>query len=310
MRESEILERIGRISREAPTQLTGGWETIVGPGDDCAVLKSGSGLLLLTVDQLIEGRHIEPGTPADLIARKSVARSISDIAAMGGTPCWSMATGIIPIVNDRDDNQSENLGMALSEHLHRWALHWGCPMVGGDLASSDGPLSLTVTVGGVMMENAKPLLRSDAKPGHTIYVSGEIGNSLASGRHAGFEPRLALGQRLAADMETGAAMDISDGLGIDASRIARASNVRMEIDAPAIPLHNADRGWQKSISDGEDYELLFTHESPELTFEDIRVTPIGRVMPGEPGAFIVDETGRTHDTSRMGWDHGLPQGQE
>ena len=296
MRESDILDRIGELGAAAPTSLAGGWRTVVGPGDDGAVIESASGPVLLTVDQLVEGRHVEPGTAVDLIARKAVARSVSDIAAMGGTPSWALATGLLPDADTR--------GLELSERLHHWGEHWGCPMVGGDIAGGGDTLALTVTIGGVMAEGSRPMLRSGARPGHTLYVSGPIGASFESGWHARFEPRLGLGRRLAACTGAGAAIDISDGLGLDAHRIATASGVRIEIDAGAIPLRDPARGWRRSAGDGEDYELLFTHEAPRLEPDSGPVTPIGRVAASGPvGAWIIAD-GHPIDASALGWDHG------
>jgi thiamine monophosphate kinase len=95
MRESELLDHIA--ARSIGLTAGPGWAVEVGPGDDCAVLRDSSGgLVLLTVDQLVEGRHFTAGTDLDLIARKAVARSVSDIAAMGGTPAWGLATGLLP----------------------------------------------------------------------------------------------------------------------------------------------------------------------------------------------------------------------
>ena len=126
-----------------------GASLLVGPGDDCAVIETpGGDRLLLTVDQLIEGTHYDPGTDLDLVTRKAVARSVSDIAAMGGVPTWSLGTGILPTGFTRGDE--------LFETMSKWALGFGCPLIGGDIASGDGPLSLTVTVCGRMNPGSTP----------------------------------------------------------------------------------------------------------------------------------------------------------
>jgi thiamine-monophosphate kinase len=178
MKESDLLAHIARRSADLAARFG---QVVVGPGDDCAVVRTPSGdELLLTVDHLVEGRHFEPGTPIDLIARKAVARSVSDIAAMGGTPSWGLATGCLP--------RGYQHGDALFEAMHKWACHWGCPLVGGDIAASEGPMVLTVTVGGVMgtrwveewidapleakdltRVETKPVLRSGARPGDTVF---------------------------------------------------------------------------------------------------------------------------------------------
>ena len=140
MRESELHAHIA--ARSIGLVAGGGYEIVVGPGDDCAVLRSPKGeISLLTVDQLVEGRHFTPETSIDLIARKAIARSVSDIAAMGGTPVWSLASGTLP----KDYRHANELFDAMS----RWAKHWQCPLVGGDIASHNDPnhpLTISVTV--------------------------------------------------------------------------------------------------------------------------------------------------------------------
>lgn len=304
MREGELLEHI--YTRSAGLEIPGG-EIVVGPGDDCAVVRTpAGGELLITVDQLVEGRHAAPGTPVDLIARKAVARSISDIAAMGGTPCWALATGLLP------DGFAE--GDELFDALASWARHWGAPLIGGDLASGgrspeDGwvrtPLSLTVTVAGRMEPGVRPLLRRGARPGDAVWVTGPIGGSLDSGRHLRFEPRLEAGRAAAGSGRVTAAIDLSDGLGLDAGRVARASGVRLELDAGSIPLHadavSAGEGWREAIGSGEDHELLFCGVPGPGD------TPIGRARacePGEaPGVTVIGPDGDRLDAGERGWQH-------
>ncbi|MBO6514557.1 MAG: thiamine-monophosphate kinase, partial [Phycisphaerales bacterium] len=224
MNESQLHEHIYTRSAGLANLTLG--RVVVGPGDDCAVLESPSGeLALLTVDQLVEGRHFEPGTDLDLIARKSIARSVSDIAAMGGVPNWSLATGVLPKEYPNADQ--------LFDAMHKWASHWNCPIIGGDIASHsspDHPLTLTVTVGGSMLDDSKPVVRSGAQPGDLLYLTGQVGGSFESGWHLLFEPRLDAG-RWASQTGVHAMMDLSDGLGRDADRIAKASGVVIEIEA-------------------------------------------------------------------------------
>ena len=154
---------------------------VLGPGDDCAVVRGSPGVdVLLTVDQLVEHRHFTSDTPVDLIARKGVARSISDIAAMAGTPAWSLATGLLP--------EGYPHARELTDALHRCAEHWGAPMVGGDIAVGPrgSPLVLTVTVGGGVHARRGPVTRDAARPGDEVWVTGDLGGSLASGRHLTF----------------------------------------------------------------------------------------------------------------------------
>ena len=299
MQESQLHEHI--YARSAGLKPGAGWRAVVGPGDDCAVLAAPGGeTLILTVDQLVEGRHYAPGTPLDLIARKAVARSVSDIAAMGAAPAWALATGLLPKGYAHADE--------LFDAMARWAAHWHCPLVGGDIASHaspDHPLTLTVTIGGSMPPGHTPLLRSGAKPGDQLWLTGPVGGSLASARHLTFEPRLEQGLLASRDASGVTAMiDLSDGVGRDADRVARASGVIIEIDAAVLPLHPGVPDWRAGASDGEDHELLLTAASrPDIPG---LLGPIGRVRAAAsdkaPGAVFIDGDHR-HPARDLGWDH-------
>lgn len=312
MRESDLLRRIYERSASLTSRFA---QVLTGPGDDCAVVRTGTGSeWLLTVDQVVEGRHFLRGAPVERVARKAIARSVSDIAAMGGTTRggWALATGAVPPGFERAD--------ALFDAMKKWAEHWGCPLVGGDVASTgeEGGMVLTVTVGGLPHPVRGPVLRSGAQVGDYVYVTGTLGGSLGSGRHFSFEPRLAEASWLCETLGAGgwglhAMIDISDGLGRDAGRIAEASGVRIEIDAALLPLSPGlgAADWRRAASDGEDYELLFTAapqvEVPETCPETgTPVTRIGRVAeagPDGPAAVVVTPE-RTWDVSQLGWEHG------
>ena len=135
MRESELLEHIARASSDL------GGDVLVGPGDDAAVVRVGGETLLLTVDQLVEGRHYEPGTAHERVAHKAIARSVSDIAAMGGRPRFTLATAALPAGFED--------AAGLFDRMREAAGRLGCPLVGGDIASTDGPALFTTTVVGV-----------------------------------------------------------------------------------------------------------------------------------------------------------------
>lgn len=297
MHESALLAHIA--ARSTGLLAGGRWSIAVGPGDDCAVMTSPSGdTTLLTVDQLVAGRHFEPATDIDLIARKAVARSVSDIAAMGGVPAWGLATGLLP----KDYPHAD----ALFDAMAAWAKSWGCPLVGGDIAfhaSPDHPLTLTVTVGGSMPPGIAPVLRSGAQSGDTLWVTGPLGGSYHSGRHLTFEPRVEIGQALA-KAGAHAMIDLSDGLGRDAARIARASNLTIELDADAIPRHEGVTDWRAAAGDGEDHELLVAGPPSLADRVPGLIGPIGRAAAGAPGVWITEPSGARHDASALGWDHG------
>ncbi|MCA9289127.1 MAG: thiamine-monophosphate kinase [Phycisphaerales bacterium] len=321
MRESDLLSHI--YQRSAGLAAAFG-QVVVGPGDDCAVIRTpGGDEILLTTDQLVEGRHYEPGTPIDLIARKAIARSVSDIAAMGGTPTWSLATACLPRGYKHADE--------LFDAMHRWAKHWGCPLVGGDIAAfgdEASPVVLGVTVGGILdpmpivhwwepsehedvdewcrhaRRAMKPILRSGAEPGDLVFVTGCLGGAIRSGRHLTFEPRLKEGQ-LAAWPDSGvtAMIDLSDGLGRDAGRLARASGVVLELTGTRIPVSTDAETWHEAVRDGEDYELLVC--GSDFFFSNAHdIGHVRALEPGEaPGVWVTDAYGQRHEVSQWGWDH-------
>lgn len=336
VKESDLLRHIYARSEGLSSRSM---NIVVGPGDDAAVLRSASGdLLLITVDHLIEGRHFTPGTTIDRIARKAVARSVSDIAAMGGVPTWSLATAALAPGFPADKANR------LFDAMASWAIHFGCPLVGGDIATlgassaengddNDGHTSgasrtpagllvidgqpvprgpgivLTCTVAGTPHARRGPVLRSGAMPGDEVWVTGALGGSLESGRHVTFEPRVReaswLAETLGASLH--AMIDLSDGLGRDAGRVAEASGVRIELDGPRLPVHLNVRSWNAALADGEDYELCFiTADGSDVPDEcpvtGTRLTRIGRVRAGA-GCVLIDEERREIDVNECGWDH-------
>ncbi|MBX3351718.1 MAG: thiamine-phosphate kinase [Phycisphaeraceae bacterium] len=297
--ESVLLRHIYARSVATDSSHAG---VLVGPGDDCAVVRV-EGDLLLTVDQLVEGRHYDAGaTPIDLVARKAVARSVSDIAAMGGTALAALATGAL---RDSFDRERE-----LFDAMHDWGERFGCPLIGGDIARVDGPTVLTCAVLGRAHPTRGAVLRSGARVGDGVFVTGSLGGSFASGRHLTFTPRVREGRELcdALGADLRAMMDLSDGLGRDAARLADASGVCVEIEASAIPMHEGVADWRAAAGEGEDYELLFasSREPPATLGEGTRVTRIGRVVEraaNAPACVIVTDRGERVDAGDLGWEH-------
>lgn len=316
MRESELLAHIYGRSQRLAGAASGGAKIVVGPGDDCAVVESPGGEpLLLKVDQVVGGRHFGADAPVDAIARKAIARAVSDIAAMGGALMVSLCGAVLPHGYGQAD--------ALFDAMHEWAGAFGCPLVGGDISmlaeGQAGPLVLGVTIVGRPHALRGPVLRSTARVGDEVYVTGQLGNSRASGRHMTFEPRLReaawLCDALGANLH--AMMDVSDGLGRDAGRMGEASGVVLELRADALPMHADCPDWRRAAGEGEDYELLFCVDAgaggklpatgpPQGP--PTRFTRIGRVVaPGakeQAGSVIVAPDGQRVPAGEMGWEHG------
>jgi thiamine-monophosphate kinase len=184
----------------------------------------------------------------------------------------------------------------------------GAPLVGGDIATWDGALALTCTVGGTPHATRGPVLRSGARPGDELWITGRIGGSVRSGRHLRFSPRVRVGAWLCDTLGRAlhAMIDVSDGVGIDASRIAEASGVRAVIDLPRVPLHDGVPDPLAAIGDGEDYELLFAAAPgaalPAHAPDGTSLTRIGRCAAGS-GCIALDAGGREHDCAHRGWEH-------
>jgi thiamine-monophosphate kinase len=251
---------------------------IAGIGDDCAIYRSPHSTedLLLTTDFLIEGVHFLTSThQAADIGHKVLARGLSDIAAMGGVPRFCLLSLAMPAsVSTRWIDACYNGLLALAE-AHATVL------AGGDLSRSER-IACDIVCGGAV-KRGRAILRSTAKPGDAIYVSGKLGGSalgLATGRgsalrrHLRPEPRLELGRQLQR-LHATAAMDLSDGLSIDLDRMCAASGTSAELDT--VPVFRGAT-LEQALNGGEDYELLFT-APPRVrvpqSFADIPITRIG-----------------------------------
>jgi len=308
MHESGLLAHIFGRSRDLAAAFP---HVLVGPGDDCAVVAApGGAALLLKVDQLIEHRHFAPGTALDMVARKALARGLSDIAAMAGTPLAGLAAAALPA------GFPQGRANELFDAANHWSRVFGCPLVGGDIAAfaePSAPITLSITIIGLPHARRGPVLRSGAKVGDAVYVTGAIGGSLdvatGGGRHLTFEPRLREAAWLADSQghDLHALMDISDGLGLDAGRLAQASAVAIDIDARAVPLAPGAGPVEKALADGEDYELLFTvdhsaHVPKLCPMTGTAVTRIGTVTAGS-GCVMVMQDGARRDITGMGFEH-------
>lgn len=276
---------------------------MTGIGDDCAIFRPrGSGEdLLFTTDMLIEDVHFRRSThPPEAAGHKALARGLSDIAAMGGEPRFCLLSLAVPAWADRKWIDRFYTG------LLKLADRTGTPLAGGDLAKAER-MSCDIVVCGAV-PRGKALLRSGARPGDRIFVSGRLGASalglstlgrskgrgLAWKRHLYPEPRLDLGRALRGRATS--AMDLSDGLSLDLHRLCLASGAAAEIDSPPV---YPGAGVERSLHGGEDYELLFTlpaNVGPPRAFDAFE---IGVIRKGRPGSVLL--AGRP--LPARGYDH-------
>jgi len=264
--ESQLIERYFRDLGAARADVA------LGIGDDAALLRvPADAELVLTTDALIEGVHFLPGAPARSLGHRALAVNLSDIAAMGASPCWALLALNLPTV-DAHWLEAFAQGFGALARRHEVAL------VGGNL--SRGALSITVQLAGVVPRGAA-LRRDGARVGDALYVSGTVGDAAAGLKRlrgelpvtpaAGevlqrrFEyptPRVALGTALRG--LANACIDLSDGLYADALRLLRASGCGASIEIEQLPLSAALReafgkaAWQQALFGGEDYELCFS----------------------------------------------------
>jgi thiamine-monophosphate kinase len=233
--------------------LTGHWKTdprrvLTGVGDDCAVLRGEGAFLLFKTDAVVEGVHFSLHERPELIGRKALARALSDLAAMGGSPLAAVVTLGVP------KDASVRRLRAIYRGIERVAKKYRVNLVGGETTRARA-LFLNVALLGEC-RGYRPVLRSGARAGDLIFVTGRLGATRAR-RHLVFEPRLAEGQWLARHKLASSLMDLSDGLGADLPRLARASGVHFQLDHAAIPRARGAT-LPAAFNDGEDYELLFT----------------------------------------------------
>jgi thiamine-monophosphate kinase len=265
---------------------------ILGPGDDCAVVKTAGNLQLLKSDCVIEGVHFLPDADPMWVGWKALCRSISDIASMGGVPLDALVTVAI-----RPDAEFEWL-KKLYRGLRKAASVYRVNLVGGEMAKSPGPVFLSVALTG-LAEKGKYVSRSGGRKGDWLFVTGRLGGSMA-GRHLRFLPRIKEARWLVGRFPVHAMMDLSDGLGTDLPRLAMASKVGFEVALENLPL-NDDCAPENAVKDGEDYELLFA-VPPEVkshlelqwkkAFPRLPLTAIGRLV----------DTGH-HKLAQKGYDH-------
>jgi thiamine-monophosphate kinase len=310
---------------------------LIGPGDDAALIAERPGSLAATTDLLVEGVDFLPDEDPEQIGRRALAVNLSDLAAMGARPEFFLLSIAFAPTKDNDYALSVVRG-AISQ-----AMRFGACLVGGDLSHAANTV-VSVALWGEPVGEA--LRRSGARPGDELWLSGYTGRAAAglrlASRAAGADrdrarpnrpsaedeaellaayrdpvPRLGLGLWLAREKVAHAAIDVSDGLGVDTARLARASGVRAVIERDRIPVSASVMALAKqegadplewTLAGGDDYELLFAAPrgdaarlTPARPEWEIFVTQIGYFEEGE-GAVLRDRLG-DRDVSDLGYDH-------
>lgn len=288
MRETEIVERIRQQALKGFRDKA----LVRGIGDDCAIVRPGAKEdLVFTGDFVLEDRHFTLVThsPAE-IGEMALARSLSDLAAMGAEPVFCLVSLAVPA------KLSGPFLKRFYQGLLRAAKRYSVSLAGGDLARFDKVIADVTCCGRV--PRGKALLRSGAKVGHRIYVTGRLGgaaHAFHKGRFVMPKPRLEAGVTLR-KLGVSAAMDLSDGLSLDLRRLCVASNVSAEIASVRVPVAR-EATLEEALHGGEDYELLFT-AAPKMKVPS-GMMEIGVMTRKPAGQVFMDG----HPLQSKGFDH-------
>ena len=325
--EFKVIDLLQSITAQRSTVPIYGdtpYQLIVDNGDDAAAWKTNGGTELFTTDTMVEGVHFDLATRNwTAIGWKSLASNISDIAAMGGKPKYALITLGLPPETEVSHLEDLYLGYSKISNLY------GVRIVGGDMVRAN---SIFITVGLVGIHPGQPMVRTKAKPGDMIGTTGYLGSSGAGlklleesntvsqdirdfllDQHKHPYPAVETGVFLS-EHGVQVAMDISDGLADDLSKLTRASQVAARIYTDQISVHPfvkqafPDYWLELALHGGEDYQLLFS-ANPQLMANIQSELPssssiIGEIVDGEPGQVtLVGPNGELLSTSTSGWDH-------
>ena len=300
--ETELIQR---LTQDLPADSS----VSTGPGDDCAVIDWGGSKLLFKTDAIVEGIHFKRDTPPEVIGRKALARALSDIAAMAGTPTHALIT--LGVHAEMEPSLIE----AVYQGLRDCAREHHVNIVGGETTSLS-QLTLSISLIG---RASKPILRTGSAVGDAIFVSGELGGSLA-GHHLNFTPRLKEARWLSDQDIVHAMIDLSDGLATDLRHLL-SDQTGAELLTRALPIRRAAKEQARdnpsgktallaALTDGEDYELLFTVSSKDAVplldgwksaFPETPLHCIGKITD-QPGIALRDDKG-VKPLTLHGYDH-------
>ena len=302
-----------------------------GLDDDAAALKPSGDDIVVTTDAIVEGVHFLPDDPPDTVARKALRVNLSDLAAKGATPAGFVLTLAL---RGADEVWLKPFAAALGED----ATQFKCPLLGGDTVSTPGPLMVSVTAFG-RVPTGKMIHRSGAKPGERVMVTGTIGDAALGlavlkggkihaaatdtaaretlvGRYRVPQPRVAMAEIVRE--HASAAMDVSDGLAGDLTKLCGVSDVSAVIDLASIPLSDAARdlvsrgivGLETLIAGGDDYEILCTIAEDRVDAfaqavkrAGVSVSSIGTVIAGNTAPKFIDAQGREITLERRSYSH-------
>jgi thiamine-monophosphate kinase len=334
-RERDILKEIrARAGRVGSGLLR------VGIGDDAAVLAVRRGEeLVVTTDFSLEDVHFRRGWHApEAVGHKCLARGLSDIAAMGARPVAAFVSLAVPREFTRATRGARSWTDRFYDGLLALAEEWSVPLAGGDLAQAPGGARARVAADIVLVgavERGRALLRSGAKAGDVIYVTGTLGGAAAELRgllrsmkrkpaqpparsrsgllhtdqHPHFfpEPRIHIGRALVRRRLATAAIDISDGLSVDLQHLCEESGLRAEVDAALLPLGRGAT-LNDALHGGDDYELLFTARASARMPRRIAGVPVRRIgsmlrrRSGVPQTTLIRD-GQRSELKPGGWQH-------
>jgi thiamine-monophosphate kinase len=334
--ELSLLQQIrGRVA------LGPGGAVRLGIGDDCALLRVRPGEeIAITTDLSIAGRHFRlDWHPPESVGHRALARGLSDLAAMGARPLAAFLSLGLPRELTRTPGRGQSWLARFYDGLLALAKRHNTPLAGGDLAESPVPIADIVLIGAV--PRGKALLRSGARPGDLLYVTGSLGGASAGltrlaelaaaleqgqpqagrrqtlkipqklaallGPHLYPQPRLAQGQSLLRRHLASATIDLSDGLSTDLAHLCAESRVAAEVDASLLPL-SPGASLPQALHGGEDYELLFT-APPSVRLPQsiggVPITRIGRILrtrAHRPQIALLTPQGQ-QPLIRQGWEH-------
>jgi thiamine-monophosphate kinase len=323
--EFGLIDLLAKMIKNAGVDRLGDDRPIIGIGDDAAAWRGDDSIQLATVDTVVQDVHFSLKTTTwQELGWKSLAINLSDIAAMGGTPKYTLVALALPVETAVKDVTKIYEGMIDA------ARQYGLAIVGGNISRAR-EISITITILGSSPEN-KILRRDTAVPGDIIAVTGNLGSAIAGQemlvkklkyspeamrylREAFLHPvpRIEEG-RLLVKHGIATAIDVSDGLVADLQHICEASRVSSRVDISLLPVHEivkasfGAKSVAMALAGGEDYELLFTGGAG--TIERVRaemsypMTVIGEITAGEPGKIALrDATGNPVKIDKTGWSH-------